>query len=151
GDVDADVCQKEGTSSGKLLEDTIDWYSQDRDGNVLYFGETTIAYTYDDAGNPTASIEGSWMAFTDNAKPGLIMPAHPGGQVGKLYRQEFALGTAEDLGRVIATNVRAPGTSYTGCVHTQDSSALEPGVIEDKYYAPGVGLVLTVDPDGTRE
>ena len=47
--------------------------------------------------------------------------------------------------------VQAGGTTYDGCVHTQDTSALEPCVIEDKYYAPGVGLVLTVDPDGTRE
>jgi hypothetical protein len=144
------VYQGNGTN-GKLIEDTIDWYSQDIAGNVWYFGETTIAYTYDEAGNPTASTEGSWIAFTDNAKPGLIMPANPGGQVGKLYRQEFALGTAEDLGRVIETNVPVPGTNYTGAVHTQDSSSLEPGVIEDKYYAPGFGLVLTVDPDGTRE
>jgi hypothetical protein len=144
------VYEGDGTN-GKLIEDTIDWYSQDSAGNVWYFGETTIAYTYDEADNPTASTEGSWIAFQDNAKPGLLMPANPGGQLGKLYRQEFALGTAEDLGRVIETNVPVPGTNYKGAVHTQDSSALEPGVIEDKYYVPGVGLVLTVDPDGTRE
>lgn len=141
------------STSGILLEDTIDWFSQDTDGNVWYFGETTIAYTYDDAGNPSASTEGSWMAGKDNAKPGIIMLANPGGQLGKLYRQEFSLGTAEDLGRVIdiVDGVQAGGKAYNGCVHTQDSSPLEPGVIEDKYYAPGVGLVLTLDPDGTRE
>jgi hypothetical protein len=68
----------------------------------------------------------------------------------QLYRQEFALGIAEDLGKAIETGVPAPDTDCTGCVSTEDSSALEPGFIENKYYASGVGLVLTVDPDGTR-
>ena len=36
-------------------------------------------------------------------------------------------------------------------LHTQDFSALEPGVVEDKYYAPGVGLVLVLKKDGTVE
>jgi hypothetical protein len=147
----------EGTDTspdtGRLLEDTIDWYAQDLDGNVWYFGETTIAYTYDDYGNPTASTEGSWMAGMDEAKPGIIMLADPGNQIGKLYRQEFALGTAEDLGKVIGVNesVTAEGAAYTGCVHTQDSTPLEPDVIENKWYAPNVGLVLTIEPEATEE
>jgi hypothetical protein len=141
----------EGTD-GNLLEDTIDWFSQDNTGNVWYFGETTIAYTYD-SGNPIASTEGSWMAGMDEAKPGIVMFATPDTEINKLYRQEFSLGTAEDLGKVVGINesVLAGGITYNGCVHTHDSSALEPGLIEDKYYAPGVGLVLTVDPDGLRE
>jgi hypothetical protein len=141
-------------TNGNLLEDTIDWYSQDGAGNVWYFGETTIAYTYDDAGNPTASTEGSWMAGMDEAKPGIIMPANPEAQINKLYRQEFFLGTAEDLGKVVGTNetVTAGDVEYTRCVHTHDTSPLEPGVIEDKWYAPNVGLVLTIgESDGTRE
>ena len=36
-------------------------------------------------------------------------------------------------------------------LHTQDFSALEPGVVEDKYYALCVGLVLVVAEDGTKE
>jgi hypothetical protein len=91
------------------------------------------------------------MTGVDEAKPGIIMYADPEGHKGLLYRQEFLLGTAEDLGRVIETGVKAPGTTYENCVHTQDSSPLEPGVIEDKYYAPGVGLVLTIAPDGREE
>jgi hypothetical protein len=146
------VFEGEGTS-GNLLEDTIDWFAQDLDGNVWYFGETTIAYTYDEYGNPTASTEGSWMAGVDGAKPGIIMYADPSDKIGLLYRQEFALGTAEDLGKVVGINesVTADGKLCNGCVHTEDSTPFEPGLIEDKYYAPGKGLVLTIDPDGTRE
>ena len=32
---------------GKLAEDTLDWYAQDRDGNVWYFGEDTKAFKDD--------------------------------------------------------------------------------------------------------
>ena len=136
-----------------LLEDTIDWYSQDRDGNVWYFGESTIAYTYDEEGNPTPDNEGSWKAGEDGAKPGIIMPADPGGQIDLLYRQEFDLGTAEDLGKVVGVGetVTAGGMTYNGCVHTEDSTPMEPDLIEDKYYAPGVGLVLTIEPEATEE
>jgi hypothetical protein len=91
------------------------------------------------------------MAGVDKAKPGIIMWGDPATKVGRLYRQEFSLAMAEDLGRVIEIGVQAPDTAYSNCAHTQDASRLEPGVIEDKYDAPGVGLVLTVDPDGTRE
>jgi len=132
-----------------LLEDTTDWYSQDVPGNVWYFGESTIAYSYID-GNAIPDNEGTWVAGENEAKPGIIMPANPAGQIEMLYRQEFDLGTAEDFGRVIETGVAAPGTSYINCVHTEDSTPMEPDIIEDKYYAPNVGLVLTIEPEATE-
>jgi hypothetical protein len=153
------VYDGEGTG-GNLLEDTIDWYSQDNAGNVWYFGESTIAYTYDEFGNPTPDNEGSWKTGDDGAKPGIIMPAAP---VDQFYRQEFDLGTAEDLGKVIGVLTKeqfqaqvlggrvVPAVFGPGpFLHTQDSTPMEPDVIEDKYYALGVGLVLTVEPEGTE-
>jgi hypothetical protein len=151
------VYDGDGTD-GDLVEDTIDWFAQDNDGNVWYFGETTIAYEYDENGNPTASTEGSWMAGVDEAKPGIIMFAVPEDHLNELYRQEFLLGTAEDLGKVIGTvdtlvgllpsGVSLPDGVIGPYLHTQDSTPLDvPAVIEDKYYAPGVGLVLTVEPE----
>jgi hypothetical protein len=156
------VYEGKGTS-GHLLEDTIDWFAQDDKGNVWYFGETTIAFEYDDFDNPTASTEGSWMSGMDGAKPGFIMLAEPKTKIGKLYRQEFALGTAEDLGKVIeiltydqfkdkvlgGNNV--PTVFGNGpFLHTEDSTPLEPDLIEDKYYSKDVGLVLTVEPEATE-
>jgi hypothetical protein len=106
--------------NNKLVEDTIDWYAQDNNGNVWYFGETTITYTYDEEGNPTASTEGSWIAGVDEAKPGIIMYGAPKNHKGELYCQEFSLGKAEDLSRVVGINesVMAGGVTYKGCVHT---------------------------------
>jgi hypothetical protein len=99
------------------------------------------------------------MTGMDEAKPGFIMLANPGAQKGKLYRQEFSLGTAEDFGQVIEivdnlptlpSGVSLPAGVNGPYLHTQDSTPLEPGVFEDKYYAPGVGLVLTVEPEATE-
>jgi hypothetical protein len=160
------VYEGDGTG-GNLLEDTIDWYSQevieDGNGNVWYFGESTIAYTYDDFDNPTPDNEGSWKTGDDGAKPGIIIPENPAGQINLLYRQEFDLGTAEDLGKVKGILTKAefqdqvlgggdvPSVFGDGpFLHTQDSTPMEPDIIEDKYYGSGVGLVLTVEPEGTE-
>ena len=70
-------------------------------------------------------------------------------QVGDVYRQEFLLGEAEDAATVLALDqtVDVPYGSFDGCAQTGDFSPLEPGTLEHKYYAPGIGLVLEVDPD----
>ncbi len=137
------VVRDTGTVDGKLAEDTIDWYAQDISGNVWYFGENALEYNEDGL---IVSLGGSWIAGVDGAKPGIIMKANP--QVGDLYRQEFALGVAEDMAQVLALNQSTrvtAGTTYNNCVETKDFSPLEPDAVEHKFYAPGVGNVQTVD------
>ncbi|HHT9130566.1 MAG TPA: hypothetical protein ACFYEC_06855 [Candidatus Brocadiaceae bacterium] len=61
---------------------------------------------------------------------------------------------AEDMGKVLSLNGAAivPYGTFNNCLVTKDFSPLEPDVIENKYYAPNVGLVLTVNPEtGDRE
>jgi hypothetical protein len=125
--------------NGRLEEATSDWYAQDRDGNVWYFGEAT--QTYDAKGKPK-STKGSWIGGVAGAKPGIQMLADP--QPGKTYRQEFRRGLAEDYGKVLSVNAAAdvPFGSFPETVKTKDFTPLEPKLIEHKYYAPGVGLVL---------
>ena len=129
------------TVDGELLEDTIDWYAQDTNGNVWYFGENSLEYE----GGLVVSLEGSWTAGVEGARPGIIMEAVP--QVGDLYRQEFALGEAEDMAEVIGLNqsTSVPFGDYGNCLKTKDFSPLEPDVFEHKFYAQGVGQVQTVD------
>jgi len=70
------------------------------------------------------------------------------------YRQEYYEGEAEDHGEVLAVGQRAsvPAGDYDDLVQTADTNPLEPAVLEHKYYADGVGLVLTVDKEaGGRE
>jgi hypothetical protein len=130
-------------AEGEPVEDTLDWFAQDTSGNVWYFGELSKGFE----NGELVGIEGSWKAGADGAKPGIIMKAAPA--AGNVYRQEFALGTAEDAAEVLSTtgSESVPAASCSGnCVVTRDFTPLEPGVDENKYYAPGVGLILEVDP-----
>src|SRR5690242_19303518 len=70
--------------AGHLEERTTDWYSQDRAGNVWYFGESTEELAPD--GHVT-SREGSWLSGVHGARPGIFMFAHP--KVDQSARQEF--------------------------------------------------------------
>ena len=129
------------TIDGELVEDTIDWYAQDRAGNVWYFGE--ISKSFEDG--RLVSLDGSWRAGVDGAKPGIVMQAHP--RVGQVYRQEFLLGVAEDYARVVtlAGNASVPAASCTDCLVTGDFVPLEPDADERKYYKRGVGFILEID------
>ena len=133
---------------GVLVEDTFDWYAQDKLGNVWYFGEDTRQLDPD--GN-VISTEGSWEAGVNGALPGIIMEARP--RVGDKYRQEFALGVAEDQAQVISLHRRAtvPFGSFDDLLLTKEFSPLEKGVVEHKYYAPGVGFILGVVGKGGDE
>jgi hypothetical protein len=133
---------------GQLKEDTLDWFAQHRDGTVWYFGEDTKEYE----NGKVATTKGSWVGGVNGALPGIVMPAQP--RVGDRYRQEYYKGEAEDMADVLGTAERAtvPAGSYDGVVKTKDYSPLEPDLQENKYYARGVGVVLTVDvAGGTRD
>ena len=126
---------------GKLAEDTLDWFAQDKDGNVWYFGENT----HELVDGLITTIDGSFMGGVDRAKPGIIMKAHPA--IGDFYRQEFDLANAEDFAETLSLTepVTVPAGSFTRCLKSQETTPLETELLEHKFYAPGVGNVLTVD------
>ena len=132
--------------SGDLVEDTYDWYAQDKKGNVWYLGEDTKAYD-----GKKVDTHGSWEAAVDGARAGFLMVADP--KVGAKYQQEFYKGEAEDVGEVIATgeSVTGPTGSYDRVITTEDTTPLEPDLVEHKWYAPGVGIVKEADIKGGSE
>jgi len=146
--VTARVVRDTVTLDGEIIEDTFDWYAQDGDGTVWYLGEDTAEF---EDGKITTR-EGSFEAGVDGAQAGVIMPATP--EVGMSYRQEYYQGEAEDNGEVLALGqqARVPAGEYDDLLKTADTTPLEPDVLEHKYYARGVGLVLTIDKEaGGRE
>lgn len=126
----------------ELVEDTFDWYGQDSRGNVWYLGEDSKEIE----DGEVVSTEGSWETGVDGALPGIVMWADPAAHVGEEYRQEYYEGEAEDWGKVIAVgrSVSVAAGDFEGCIVTEDWNALEPGVVEEKTYCPGVGFVLEV-------
>jgi hypothetical protein len=142
--IEARVVHDRVTRDGAVVEDTLDWYAQDGDGNIWYLGEKTAEYE----NGQVVSTEGSWEAGVDGAQPGIAVPADP--EPGLTYRQEYLKGQAEDQGTVLSTDeqVGVPTGIYTGALLTRDTTALEPDLVELKFYAPGIGPVLTVESSG---
>ena len=129
---------------GELAEDTYDWFAQDKDGNVWYLGEDT--HEYEDG--KAVNAKGAWEYGKDGALPGIVMPADP--TVGDAYRQEYYEGEAEDMAEVLEVGVPVEIElgSYDDVLVTEDWNPLEPEVIEEKSYAPGVGLILEAKAAG---
>jgi len=124
--------------AGHLEERTTEWYSQDRAGNVWYFGEDTAELAPD--GHVTTR-EGSWRAGVHGAKPGVFMFAKP--KVGQRAQQEFYKGQAEDHFQVLAV--------HKTTLLTKEWTPLEPGVVDHKLYRRGVGTVLEQTVKGGDE
>jgi len=128
--------------NGEVIEDTKDWFAQDLDGNVWYFGESVKDF----ADGELVSIAGSFIAGGEGDKAGIIMKAAPA--VGDFYRQEFSLGNAEDVAEFLSFTGSAtvPAGSFNGnCWVTKDYTPIEPGIFATKFYAPGIGSVLEVN------
>jgi hypothetical protein len=153
------VYEGNSTDEEDILEDTYDYYAQDIDGNVWYFGEFSLSFEEE-----LPSMEGSWIFGMDDAKPGIVMFADPlplGVGEGTYYRQEFLLGDAEDWAKLESLDARVRGVPYAdgncvegdNCRGTAEGTPLEPDVIEHKFYKfykPGFGTVLETTPDNER-
>jgi hypothetical protein len=134
--------------NGQLFEKTYDWYAQDQYSNVWYFGEYATQYKN---GKPIGH-SGSWEAGVHGAQPGKIMEGNP--IVGDIYRQEYQKGVAEDMAGVLSLNayVCVPYNCYfNDALLTKEWSPLEPGVVEHKWYAQGVGFLKSITVKGGTE
>jgi hypothetical protein len=127
--------------NGELVERTLDYYAQRRDGAVLYFGEKVDDYK----DGKIVGHGGRWFAGEGDAKPGLFMLARP--RVGQVFEQERAPGVAEDRSRVVAVGreVTTPAGTFDDCIRTRDYAPLDKKT-EFKYYCSGVGLVREEAP-----
>jgi hypothetical protein len=126
------------STAGRLSERTTDWYAEDRNGTVWYFGEDTAEL---DSSGKVTSREGSWLAGVDGARAGIFMPARP--SVGQAFRQEYLKGHAEDHFQVLSLHASARILAVTSdrALLTKEWTPLEPGVVDHKLYVRGVGLV----------
>jgi hypothetical protein len=129
---------------GELAERTLDYFAQDRRGNVWYLGEDTKEYE----NGEVVSTAGSFEAGKNGAKAGIVMRARP--KVGQTTRQEDAPGVAEDKSTVVSLDetVATPYRTFHHCMKTKDFTPLEPGALEVKFYCRGVGFVRARDVSG---
>lgn len=149
---------------GVAKEFTDDWLGQAKNGDVYYCGEEVKDYENFAGDVPAApelvSIDGSFKVGREGAAPGVVFFAAP--VVGTTYRQEYALGNAEDVATVLSVTydfgddatldqfvpqALADHLCNDDCVVTAESTPIDPGSVARKYYAPGVGLFLEVAVD----
>jgi hypothetical protein len=138
GGVTATVIRDVATHGSTLLEKTTDWYAQDTAGNVCYLGEDTKGYLP----NGQVDTSGSWEAGVNGAVSGIIMEADP--QIPDAYRQEYLKGQAEDTAWITGRggSLTVPYGTVHDVLTSLEHTALEPAVVDEKVYAPGLGIVL---------
>ena len=146
--VQATVVRDTVSAGNKIVEDTFDWFAQDKYGNVWYVGESVDNYI----AGILVGHAGSWEWGVDGAQPGIIMWADPSAHIAEKYRQEYYVGKAEDMGQVLSVNenLTVPFGSFDRVVKTLDFSNIEAGQ-EQKFYAPGIGLLKEMDVNGNEE
>ena len=125
---------------GKIAEETTDWYAQDKDGNVWYFGEDVKEFQ----NGVVTSTRGSWEAGVNGAKPGILIEGDP--KIGDTFRQEYYKGEAEDMAQVagIGLNATTKLGNYSNVILVKEWSQFEPGKFFWKYYAKGAGRILEI-------
>ncbi len=131
------VVEERETEGGQLAEVSRNYVAIDNaNGDVYYFGEDVDTYK----NGKVTGHEGAWLSGVNGATFGLLIPGAP--KAGDRYYQESAPKVAMDRAEVVSATeeVKVPVGTFKNCLHTKESSALESGT-EDKYYAPGVGLI----------
>jgi hypothetical protein len=136
------LVEERETKGGKLDEVSRNYFAIDKaTGDIYYFGEDVDMY---DAEGKVTGHEGGWLSGLNDAKFGLMMPGKP--RLGSRYYQEMAPKVAMDRAEVVSISetVKVPVGTFKNCLKTKESSSLESGV-EDKLFAPGVGLLKDGD------
>ena len=135
------VVEERETEGGSLAEVSRNYFAIDREtGDIYYFGEDVDEYR----NGKVTGHEGAWLSGVGGARFGLMMAGAP--KAGDRYYQEFAPKVAMDRAEVISltAEMKVAAGTFTNCLRTRESSAIEGGS-EDKWYAPGVGLIKDAD------
>jgi hypothetical protein len=129
--------------NGRLVEVAFEWYAQDEAGNVWYLAEDVL----EPARGRLRRAEG-WEAGVDGAKPGVVMPGAP--EVGMRFRQQHYGRRNADRSEILSLEerVKVPRGHFNDVLMLRETTPLEPRAAEYKFYAPGVGLVLTQEVSG---
>jgi hypothetical protein len=135
-------------TNGRLSERTRDFYAQTKRGTVWYFGERTATLNHH---GDVISREGSFISGVDGAEAGVFMTPHP--RPGPSYFQEYYPGHAMDRFTVVqrGAHVSVPLVWSDHALLTRETTPLEPGVVDHKYYVRDVGVVLEVTVKGGSE
>jgi len=140
--IETRIVEERETVNGELKEISRNFFAictQTKD--VFYFGEDVDIYE----DGEIVSHESAWKAGVDNARAGMFMPGVA--KLGMKYYQEIAPGVAMDRAEIVSDTeiLQTPAGRFEDCLKTEETTPLEPGVKEYKFYYPGIGLVQDGD------
>jgi hypothetical protein len=115
------------------VSETVDYYAQDTEGNVWWFGR-----------------EGEWRADEDGAQAGVAMLDRP--RFGDGYREALADGVVDRRSEIVAVDGVAdvPAGEYDDVLVVETESPVAGSAEVTSYYARGIGLVLR-ETDGAPD
>jgi hypothetical protein len=135
----------ESTDSGEVAQVGMDYLALDRDGNVWILG----GYTEEFEGGEYTNIDSAWLGVEGGQTIGILAPATvtldtPTWCIGGDAEEDPSVGQPVDVG--VSTCVEF------GCY--DDVRVVQEGEIgapdnENKYYAPGVGVIDNVPLDAS--
>ena len=127
-------------TSGKMKEQELAYFAQDKSGNVWHLGQ------YREVMEGKIFVGGQIWVINNppGAKAGIMMPANP-----KLGDLSYSEGYAPppfywtDRGRVykVGQKVKVPAGSYSDVMVIEEFDEENPGTFQLKYYAKGVGNI----------
>lgn len=141
--VETRIVEEREKEGGKLIEVSRNYFAiSKRHNGVFYFGEDVDMY---DKNEKISGHGGSWHAGVGDARAGLMVPGTA--LLGARHYQEIAPKEAMDRSEIlsISETMKVPAGSFNKVLKTEETTPLEPGVKEYKYYAPGVGLIKDGD------
>jgi hypothetical protein len=127
---------------GQLSEQSVDYLAEDVGGNIWYVGSYTEIYE----GGQFLNAADAWLAGVNGADPGLYFPGDPKRDTPPFYQTRIPGGEVTTA-QVVKVGERTcvPFKCYTDVVVVQEQGA------ENKYWAPGVGQILTEPLSGTAQ
>ena len=137
-EIETRVVEEKESEGGNIVEVSRNFFAMCKPtNNAIYFGEEVDMY---EDGN-IVSHEGAWLAGQNGSKAGMIMPGKA--EVGLKYYQEMAPGVAEDRAEIVSVNdtLDTPAGTFKQVLKTEETNPLKPGEKENKFYAPGIGLI----------
>jgi hypothetical protein len=140
--VETRIVEERETDKGQPVEVSRNYFAISRRTNsVFYFGEDVDMYK----GGKVVGHEGAWLSGISGARFGLALPGLP--LLRARYYQEIAPKVAMDRAEIVSNSdsLKTPAGAFTNVLKVEETTPLEPGVKEAKFYAAGVGLIQDGD------
>ena len=135
----------ESTDSGEVSQVGMDYMALDKDGNVWILG----GYTEDYQGGAYTNTDSAYLGSETGGVLGVLSPAHVDANT-----QRWLIGRAPDEKASVGTVVEVGGTYCVAFGCFKDVRVVQEGNVgapdnENKYYAPGVGVINNIPLDAS--